>query len=97
MNLYEESANLSCKYMSILSENELKNNNNLFNYYTKPNICNNNNDDLIQRFSYIPSININKKSCIYKKPEYNQGNWIDNHELKDINVKFNEQTKYKII
>ena len=83
MNLYEESANLSCKYMLILAKNELVNNNNLFNYYTKPNICNND-ENIIS--SYIPSININKKSCIYKKPEYNKGEWINHYELKDINL-----------
>jgi hypothetical protein len=95
MNLYEESANLSCKHMTFLAKNEINYYNNKFNYITKPNICNNHDDNLIIT-SYIPSLYITNKSCIYKRSEYNEGNWINQHELKDTKIRFNEQTKNKV-
>jgi len=89
MDLREKSAKISCDSMTYLAKKEIYHYNSRFNYITSPKICN---DDELN-YGYLPSITINKKSCIYKKTEYHIGNWTNQFYVDDIKIKFNEQTK----
>jgi len=51
----------------------------------------------------LKGFSINKKSCIYKRPEYNNGDWKNQYQLsntfkKDVNTinLFDYQTKSRV-
>jgi hypothetical protein len=89
-----QSSKLSCEHMSKLSYENMKQNNAHFNNIIKS--CDMfNNDDYNRDGLRLESLNINKKSCIYKKDIYNDGEWVKqfNHPLiSNYNI-FNQQTK----
>jgi hypothetical protein len=84
------SAKESCKNMSALSSIYTKQQNDLFvdkinidmcNYHNNYNLnveeIKTNESELLKGFS------INKKSCIYKRPEYDNGLWKDQYNSSD--------------
>lgn len=84
------SAKESCKNMSALSSTYTKQQNDLFvdkinidmcNYHNNYNLnveeIKTNESELLKGFS------INKKSCIYKRPEYDNGLWKDQYNSSD--------------
>lgn len=96
------SAEISCQNMSILSKQDMERQNDVF--------WNNFNCDTIfhPQQSYIDAVRhnehgllhgfiINKKSCIYKKPNYSNGNWqtMFSSKLEDRPDLFEYQTKAK--
>jgi hypothetical protein len=104
------SAKVACKNMSALSsvytmqQNTLfadRINMDIFNYHNNFNRdaydIKGDESELLQGFS------INKKSCIYKRPEYNEGTWNSQYQSSDtfknnINTYklFDYQTKSKV-
>jgi len=104
------SAKVACKNMSALSSVYTMQQNNLFADRINMDIFNYHNNfnrdaydikgdesELLQGFS------INKKSCIYKRPEYNEGTWNSQYQSSDtfknnINTYklFDYQTKNKV-
>jgi hypothetical protein len=102
-NPQELTARISCRNMGILSENELMRNNQIFvNQFNFDN-CEKHNDlhniiDDVKKKEYdmLKGISINKKSCIYKRPNYGSGDWEDqfNHNT-NIHQLFNYQSKAK--
>lgn len=46
---------------------------------------------------HLPSLTVNKQSCILKKPHYNDGEWKNQYEdiLRTNTVIFDEQTRNK--
>jgi hypothetical protein len=104
------SAKVACKNMSALSSVYTMQQNNLFADRINMDIFNYHNNfnrdaydikgdesELLQGFS------INKKSCIYKRPEYNDGTWNSQYQSSDtfknnINTYklFDYQTKNKV-
>jgi hypothetical protein len=104
------SAKVACKNMSALSSVYTMQQNNLFADRINMDIFNYHNNfnrdaydikgdesELLQGFS------INKKSCIYKRPEYNEGTWNSQYQSSDtfknnINTYklFDYQTKSKV-
>jgi hypothetical protein len=98
MNLSEKSAIISCNNMRELAKKET------FFYESKMktifDLCSNkyyNQEDYLNRdnHGYLPSLNINNKSCIYKKPQDNNGDWLNQFNYDDIKYKFNQQTRNK--
>jgi hypothetical protein len=103
------SAKVSCNNMSSLSSVYTLQQNNLFADRINIDICNYHNsfheniDELKRRESeLLNGFSINKKSCIYKRPEYNDGIWKEQYQSSDTfknNIKsyklFDYQTKNK--
>ena len=103
------SAKISCNNMSSLSMDYTTQQNNLFIDRINMDICNyqnnyNNNIDEIKtnESELLKGFSINKKSCIYKRPEYNNGIWKEQYHTSDTfknNVNsyklFDYQTKNK--
>jgi len=103
------SAKISCNNMSSLSSDYTNQQNNLFVDKINIDICNyqNNYNKNIEEIKtneseLLKGFSINKKSCIYKRPEYNNGIWKEQYQTSDIfknNVNsyklFDYQTKNK--
>jgi hypothetical protein len=103
------SAKISCNNMSSLSSDYTNQQNNLFVDKINIDICNyqNNYNENIEEIKtneseLLKGFSINKKSCIYKRPEYNNGIWKEQYQTSDIfknNVNsyklFDYQTKNK--
>lgn len=99
------SANISCKNMSSLSSAYTTQQNNLFADRINMDIFNYHNnfdrdiDALKQNESeLLNGFSINKKSCIYKRPEYNDGAWKEQYQSSDTfnnNIENNKE-KYKL-
>ena len=84
------SAKESCKNMSALSSTYTKQQNNLFVDKINMDICNyHNNYNLnveeikTNESELLKGFSINKKSCIYKRPEYDNGLWKDQYNSSD--------------
>ena len=84
------SAKISCNNMSSLSSDYTTQQNNLFIDRINMDICNyqnsyNENIDEIKtnESELLKGFSINKKSCIYKRPEYNNGNWEEQYHTSD--------------
>jgi hypothetical protein len=104
------SAKESCKNMSALSSTYTKQQNDLFVDKINMDICNyHNNYNLnveeikTNESELLKGFSINKKSCIYKRPEYDNGLWKDQYNpsdtfKNDINSYklYDYQTKNKI-
>jgi hypothetical protein len=97
------SANISCKSMSSLSSDYTTQQNTLFadrinmdifnfhnNYHRDIDALKGNESELLSGFS------INKKSCIYKRPEYNDGTWKAQYQSSDTFATANAADKYKL-
>lgn len=105
-----QSAKAACKNMSALSSVYTMQQNNLFADRINMDIFNFHNN--FNRDAYeikgdeselLKGFSINKKSCIYKRPEYNEGTWNSQYQSSDtfkdnINTYklFDYQTKNKI-
>jgi hypothetical protein len=99
------SANISCKNMSSLSSAYTTQQNNLFADRINMDIFNSHNNfhrdiDTLKESEYelLSGFSINKKSCIYKRPEYNDGKWKEQYQSSDTfkNNIDNEKDKYKL-
>lgn len=104
------SAKVACKNMSALSSVYTMQQNNLFADRINMDIFNFHNN--FNRDAYeikgdeselLKGFSINKKSCIYKRPEYNEGTWNTQYQSSDtfkdnINTYklFDYQTKNKV-
>jgi hypothetical protein len=90
-NMKELSAKVSCNNMSALSSKYIYNQNRTFSDKIDMELCEahhnygdniedikNNESELLKGFS------INKKSCIYKRPIYDQGEWEFQYGVSDI-------------
>ena len=104
------SAKVACKNMSALSSVYTIQQNNLFADRINMDIFNFHNN--FNRDAYeikgdeselLKGFSINKKSCIYKRPEYNEGTWNSQYQSSDtfkdnINTYrlFDYQTKNKV-
>jgi hypothetical protein len=84
------SAKESCKNMSALSSTYTKQQNDLFVDKINIDICNyHNNYNLnveeikTNESELLKGFSINKKSCIYKRPEYDNGLWKDQYNSSD--------------
>ena len=99
------SAKISCKSMSSLSRDYTIRQNNLFadrinmdtfnfhnNFHRDIDALKESESELLSGFS------INKKSCIYKRPEYNDGTWKYHYQSSDTlkNTIANTKDKYKL-
>jgi DNA-binding response OmpR family regulator len=104
------SAKISCNNMSSLSSDYTTQQNNLFTDKINLDICNyqNNYNENIEEIKMneselLKGFSINKKSCIYKRPEYNNGVWKEQYHTSDTFINnlnsyklFDYQTKNKI-
>ncbi len=104
------SAKISCDNMSSLSCTYTSQQNYLFADKINMDICNyhnNYNKDVDEikagESELLKGFSINKKSCIYKRPEYNNGDWKNQYQLsntfkKDVNTinLFDYQTKSRV-
>ena len=99
------SANISCKSMSSLSSAYTTQQNNLFADRINMDLFNYHNNfhrdiDALKESEYelLSGFSINKKSCIYKRPEYNDGAWKEQYQSSDTfknNIEV-EKNKYKL-
>ena len=99
------SANISCKSMSSLSSAYTTQQNNLFADRINMDIFNYHNNfhrdiDALKESEYelLSGFSINKKSCIYKRPEYNDGTWKEQYQSSDTfknNIE-TEKERYKL-
>jgi hypothetical protein len=110
-NMKELSTMLSCKNMSELSKTHLNNQNKNFtnkiqieNCISAKNFHNNIDDIKDDETDLIKGFSINKKSCIYKRPIYNEGDWVNQYDLSNTYLDsinsgklFNLQSKAKIV
>lgn len=99
------SAKVSCNNMSVLAENEIQRHNRIFSNHFNYEDClkhqnwNNNIDDIKKHeYNLLQGFSINKKSCIYKRPNYGQGNWDKYfwNNLREHENMFDRQTKAKM-
>ena len=97
------SSKMSCYSMGLLSENEMMRNNEIFMNKFDIENCRKHNDlnqniDEIKRNEndLLKGVSINKKSCIFKRPNYGLGSWDEqfNHNT-NIHQLFNYQSKAK--
>ena len=84
------SAKVSCENMSALSKTYTNQQNDLFVDKINMDICNyQNNYNLnveeikTNESELLKGFSINKKSCIYKRPEYDDGLWKDQYNSSD--------------
>jgi len=84
------SAKVSCENMSALSKTYTNQQNDLFVDKINMDICNyQNNYNLnveeikTNESELLKGFSINKKSCIYKRPEYDDGIWKDQYNSSD--------------
>jgi hypothetical protein len=99
------SANISCKNMSSLSSVYTIQQNNLFADKINIDICKYHNNfhrdiDVLKKneSELLSGFSINKMSCIYKRPEYNDGTWKEQYQSSDTfknNIENNKE-KYKL-
>ena len=85
------SSQISCRNMSLLSSEYTLNQNNLFSEKIMIELCDkskyyDNNVDSIKKREgdIIRGYSVNKKSCIYKKPLYESGDWVNQYNISDI-------------
>ncbi|WP_396189580.1 hypothetical protein [Flavobacterium sp.] len=99
------SAKVSCTNMSMLADREIKQNNlifcNHFNYEhcQKYHDWNNNVSDIkLYEHKLLRGFSINKKSCIYKRPDYGEGDWSKYfpNSLEEYPGMFDSHTKAKM-
>jgi hypothetical protein len=105
MNTYNPgklSADISCTTMSYLSYNEAKKQGEIMNKIFRSNEYDSYTDGFRDKeTSLIKGSMIDKKNCIYKRPEYNMGDWGDQFSsfgsFMDERKLFNNNTKAKTI
>lgn len=95
------SADISCHNMSALSMRYTQNQNRVFTDAINVEHCqmhnkwNENIDDIKGNESKLwQGYSINKKSCIYKRPEYNMGDWSNQFQYSDLFA--NQFNSYKL-
>jgi len=84
------SSQISCHNMSSLSSKYTLKQNTLFSGKIQTELCDNakyydNNIDSIKKKEgeIIKGFSVNKKSCIYKKPFYESGDWVNQYNISD--------------
>jgi hypothetical protein len=84
------SAKISCKNMSYLASIYTKQQNNLFVDKIDMDLCDYHNnlnknigDFKAKESNLLNGHSINKMSCIYKRPEYNDGPWKEQYQSSD--------------
>ena len=89
-NLKDLSSKISCENMSLLSKNYTDNQRTLFDANINMELCNRHhyyNDNIAdikgKENSLLSGMSIGKKSCIYKKPIYNKGDWEFQYGISD--------------
>ena len=89
-NMKELSSKISCENMSLLSKKYTDNQRLLFDANINMELCNShryyfdNLDDIKGRENGLLSgMSVGKKSCIYKKPFYNEGDWTFQYGISD--------------
>ena len=92
-NLWDQSAKISCNNIKALSSKNADNNFAIFKNNFIDN-CDKTIEQYDKEIHLFRGTTVNKKSCVYKEPEYNGGDWVNQFEnillSKDI---FNIQTK----
>ncbi len=99
MSLREQSSLLSCSHMIALAQKEIKENHGRFmQHITTPNVqilpCDS--DYVKTEQSLQKGMNIRKKNCVFKQPDYEEGEWKKQFELilpKSFGNAFNVKTK----
>lgn len=82
-SLYEASTKLSLEHMSTLAIRDSISNHYHITNYLKPAVYYNipasisKPEHIDQEFGLLTGFQVHKKSCIYKRPEYNQGQWTN--------------------
>jgi hypothetical protein len=91
-NMKELSAKKSCENMSFLSKSDFDYQNKKFinifqmgNCYSQQNYENDLYNIKTNESGLLKGININKKSCIYKRPAYNEGDWTKQYDISNMN------------
>ena len=92
-NAKDLSAKASCYSMSLLSSQYTQKQNRIFQDKINVNDCKahhlyNQNIETIKdnESSMLRGYSINKKNCIYKRPNYNQGEWVNQFQYSDLLV-----------
>jgi hypothetical protein len=100
-NMKELSAKVSCDNMSSLSSKYTYNQNKTFSDKINMEVCyfNNNYEDNIEDIKnseseLLKGFSIHKKSCIYKRPIYDKGEWEFQYGISDIYK--NQMNSYKL-
>ena len=99
MSLREQSSIISCLHMTALAQKEIRENHSRFiKQISTPNVPINpcghsyvNTEQSLQK-----GMNIRKKNCVYKQPEYDAGDWKKQFELilpQSFGNGFNIRTK----
>lgn len=90
-NMKELSAKVSCNNMSALSSKYIYSQNKTFSGKINMELCeyhhnyNDNLDDIKNNESeLLKGFSINKKSCIYKRPLYDKGEWEFQYGISDV-------------
>lgn len=93
------SSDISCKTMSYLSQDEAIKNSQIIDKVLRTNMYDSYVDGFRDKESdLIKGSFIDKKNCIYKRPEYNMGDWGDQFMSFDYDRNiFNNNTKAKTI
>ena len=85
------SAKASCYNMSVLSSKYMQYQNRLFEDKINLNDCRMHNSfyDNIENIKndesdMMKGFSINKKSCIYKRPNYGEGDWVNQYQYSDL-------------
>tara|TARA_B100000795_G_scaffold269969_2_gene261471 strand:+ start:5549 stop:6031 length:483 start_codon:yes stop_codon:yes gene_type:complete len=110
-NMKELSSKVSCKNMSELSKTYTNSQNKNFSSKIQIENC-----EAEKKYDYFvdkikddetnlfKGFSINKKSCIYKRPIYNNGNWVEQYDLSNTYLDsiqsgrlFNLQSKAKMV
>jgi len=84
------SSQISCRNMSSLSKKYILKQNNLFSEKIKTDLCDKANyydknvDRIIKKEGdIIKGFSVNKKSCIYTRPIYENGDWVNQYNISD--------------
>jgi len=100
-NMKELSAKVSCNNMGFLSKNYTNKQNRIFSDKINMELCesHNNYSDNIEDIKnneseLMKGFSINKKSCIYKRPAYDKGDWESQYGISDIYK--NQMNTYKL-
>lgn len=90
-NMKELSAKKSCENMSLLSKSDIYYQNKMFvntinmdNYYANNNYENDIYNIKTNESDLMKGVNINKKSCIYKREAYDDGEWTKQYDLSNM-------------
>jgi len=99
MSLREQSSTISCLHMTALAQKEIRENHSRFmKQISTPNVPINSCGDtyISTEHTLQKGMNIRKKNCVYKQPEYDEGDWKKQFEMilpESFGNAFNVRTK----